>query len=301
MNEYQKAVEHKNKLLEFDKSSARRTRVIDDECDYFSTNSSKWLSEKERGTLKHKEQELLEKRHESRRNIKVTLDFAGRKVVEDSDVIDVYEMDPEIPMCGNNTEDSKSLLDSKAFPDLKLVFQPSKPPKSSSVSKVPATKNGKGLRLQDKELQEMRDPGMCLSMHQPWASLLIAGIKTVEGRSWYTSHRGRLWIATTVKTPIDEEIAVVEDMYAELYPNEKLNFPKVYPTACLLGCVDITDCLNNDEYKENCSDKTESESPFVFICENPQELLVKIPVKGQHKIWKLDSQTHKEAKVAQKH
>lgn len=34
-----------------------------------------------------------------------------------------------------------------------------------------------GLRLQDRELQEMSDEGMCLSMHQPWASLLIKSIK----------------------------------------------------------------------------------------------------------------------------
>lgn len=33
------------------------------------------------------------------------------------------------------------------------------------------------FRLQDKALQEMRDDGVCLSMHQPWATLLIAGIK----------------------------------------------------------------------------------------------------------------------------
>ena len=33
------------------------------------------------------------------------------------------------------------------------------------------------LRIQDKELKEMSDDGMCLSMHQPWASLLVAGIK----------------------------------------------------------------------------------------------------------------------------
>ena len=32
-------------------------------------------------------------------------------------------------------------------------------------------------RLQDRSLQEMRDEGCCLSMHQPWASLLVAGIK----------------------------------------------------------------------------------------------------------------------------
>ncbi len=28
----------------------------------------------------------------------------------------------------------------------------------------------------------------------------------------------------------------------------------------------------------------ESGSPFVFICENPHELLVKFPIKGKHKI-----------------
>uniref|UniRef100_UPI00398EF286 activating signal cointegrator 1-like n=1 Tax=Pristiophorus japonicus TaxID=55135 RepID=UPI00398EF286 len=36
----------------------------------------------------------------------------------------------------------------------------------------------------------------------------------------------------------------------------------------------------------------ESGSPFVFICGNPQELLVKFPMKGRHKIWKLDSKIH---------
>lgn len=33
------------------------------------------------------------------------------------------------------------------------------------------------LRIQDRELQEMADGGWCLSMHQPWASLLTCGIK----------------------------------------------------------------------------------------------------------------------------
>lgn len=33
-------------------------------------------------------------------------------------------------------------------------------------------------RIQDKEYLEMSDQGLCLSMHQPYASLLVAGIKT---------------------------------------------------------------------------------------------------------------------------
>jgi len=33
------------------------------------------------------------------------------------------------------------------------------------------------MRLQDSDLQSMSDEGLALSMHQPWASLLVAGIK----------------------------------------------------------------------------------------------------------------------------
>lgn len=33
-----------------------------------------------------------------------------------------------------------------------------------------------------------------LTLHQPWASLMAAGVKTIETRSWSTRHRGRLAI-----------------------------------------------------------------------------------------------------------
>jgi hypothetical protein len=39
----------------------------------------------------------------------------------------------------------------------------------------------------------------CLSVTQPWASLIAAGIKTIETRSWYTSYRGPLAIHATKK------------------------------------------------------------------------------------------------------
>ena len=38
------------------------------------------------------------------------------------------------------------------------------------------------------------DKMTCLTMHQPWASLLVYGIKRAEGRGWNTDFRGRLWI-----------------------------------------------------------------------------------------------------------
>lgn len=55
--------------------------MIDDESDYFAADS-KWLSKNERKVLKDKEMRLRELKHASRREKKVTLDFAGRKVIE---------------------------------------------------------------------------------------------------------------------------------------------------------------------------------------------------------------------------
>ena len=36
-----------------------------------------------------------------------------------------------------------------------------------------------------------------------------------EGRSWYSAHRGRLWIASTAQTPTDLEIQSLEEEYRD--------------------------------------------------------------------------------------
>lgn len=58
--------------------SEKRTRVIDDESDYFSS-SSVWLSETERNRLKEKEEELRQAKYS--RNNKITFDFAGNYIL----------------------------------------------------------------------------------------------------------------------------------------------------------------------------------------------------------------------------
>ena len=106
-----------------------------------------------------------------------------------------------------------------------------------------------------------------------------------EGRTWYSSHRGRLWIASTVKDPLPEEIKQLENFYKTLYGKTDLAFPQNYPVGCLLGCVEVVDVLPQEEYRVQ-HPNGESESPYVFVCENPHELFIKFPNKGQHKICK---------------
>lgn len=63
-----------------------------------------------------------------------------------------------------------------------------------------------------------QDTGMCLTMHQPWASLLVYGIKRVEGRGWPTRYRGRLWIHAAAKQPDATETAEMEAWYRHVKP-----------------------------------------------------------------------------------
>ena len=63
--------------------------MIDDELDYFAVDSNRWISKGERDALRQKEDEVREARYGSRRTKAVTLDFAGRKVVEEEQQIGV--------------------------------------------------------------------------------------------------------------------------------------------------------------------------------------------------------------------
>lgn len=307
-----KALQHRDRLLEYDKTSAKRTHVIDDESDYFATDSNQWLQSGERKALQCKEAELRERRFASRRDRKVTIDFAGRRVVEELpssvDQYDAAQFENGVVAARDGKRGSEDVYDPSDFefdlinPNVKV-----EPPTfiATGRTRLPTGNNQniimdgstlRNLRLQDSELQVMSDEGLALSMHQPWASLLIAGIKRHEGRTWYTAHRGILWIAATAKKTDPHDVISVENFYKNYYGNDpRLSFPSAYPNGCLLGCVTITDCLAHDDYLEQFP-KGESDSPYVFLCDNPQELPVKFPIKGKHKIYKLDRHIHQAAK-----
>lgn len=308
----QKAMQQKNKLLEYDRTSAQRTKVIDDQADYFSTESNRWLTKRERELLTKKAQELHEEKCKSRRDRNVTLDIAGRRVIDEDEHSSVAVRTMADTMLQSLTSNSQQISKRSYAPgelngDLvnpALEHQPifvasvstsSSAKPLSQEEPTPTTKRTL-YRIQDKELQEMGDDGYCMSLHQPWASLLIKGIKKHEGRSWYSAHRGRLWIAATAKPVSTEEIKETESLYRGI---PKAMFPDHYPVGCLLGCVNVEDVLPQEQYKVHFPDG-ESNSPYVFVCEAPQELLIKFPIKGQHKIYKLEQQVHIAAKKSVK-
>lgn len=290
----EEAMAQRDRLLEYDRQSEKRTTVIDDESDYFKSNSV-WLSETEKKKLVSLEDQLREQKHASRLSRKVTLDFAGRQVVEEPKLTKEIEekiLRQIIDATSSATHYSNTLNPDMA--DNAPIFDENIQSQFPKLKSSSTGFDGVFNRVQDKEFQEMSDMKCCMSMHQPWASLLIAGIKMHEGRSWYTAHRGRLWIASTAKPADPDEVKHLESFYRMHMKDENLNFPTQYPAGVLLGCVKVSDCLPQEEYRKTYP-KGESESPFVFICDEPQELPVRFPIKGEHKIYKLDQNIHSAA------
>ena len=70
------------RLVGFDKNRSARSEVYDDQSDYFQDASSSWLSPEEREAAQAMGEAKRKEAEDEKRNVRVTFDFAGRRVVE---------------------------------------------------------------------------------------------------------------------------------------------------------------------------------------------------------------------------
>ncbi|CAF2074913.1 unnamed protein product [Brassica oleracea var. botrytis] len=139
----------------------------------------------------------------------------------------------------------------------------------------------------------------CLTMHQPWASLLVHGIKRIEGRSWPAPIRGRLWIHAASKVPDEATIKAMEAFYQEIYTLDgitDIQFPQHYPVSRLIGCVDVVGCVSCDELKNwdalSQGVRLEGQTDFCWLCEKPQKLIIPFEMRGYQGVYNLENKIH---------
>lgn len=155
--------------------------------------------------------------------------------------------------------------------------------------------------------------GIALSLHQPYASLIVEGFKRAEGRTWLPKLPAEgcaLWIHAASKEPDPDLTRDLEQFYANLYADAGLPappLPESYPTSCILGCVDVKAVVVGcDERMEHVASSSASaqraasnsewvfldernEPEFVILCQRPRRLVVPVRCSGQHKLWRLPS------------
>ncbi|MGA2036508.1 MAG: ASCH domain-containing protein [Acidimicrobiales bacterium] len=106
-----------------------------------------------------------------------------------------------------------------------------------------------------------------LTIRQPWASLIVAGIKDVENRSWRTNHRGRLGIHAGGRVEQD-----AFDTYGHLLDGD-------LPRGALIGSVTVVDCV------ENSRSKWALPGHWHWLLAEPKKLAHPRPMPGQLGLW----------------
>jgi activating signal cointegrator 1 len=88
-----------------------------------------------------------------------------------------------------------------------------------------------------------------LTLHQPYASLVVLGVKWIETRSWRTDYRGPLWVHASKRRPtFDDMLAVVgygdawNAWYAAGWIDEDSEVDPG-PLGAVVGRVDLVDCI----------------------------------------------------------
>jgi hypothetical protein len=109
-----------------------------------------------------------------------------------------------------------------------------------------------------------------LSIRQPWAHLIVKGIKRVENRDWSTLHRGPLLIHAAQQLWQKDSIEQIERRYRVRIPAELF-------VGAIIGRVDLVDVVTR-------SDDPFFYGPFGFVLANACELQP-VSMPGRQKIF----------------
>jgi hypothetical protein len=119
-----------------------------------------------------------------------------------------------------------------------------------------------------------------LSVKQPWAWLLVTGVKDIENRSWYTSYRGPILIHASKK--VDHRSLTDHRLSEKIHEAFRSADVKLsdLPRGAIIGKVDLLNCVTH-------SDSEWFEGEFGFqVC--PMEIFKPIERKGRLMIYNED-------------
>lgn len=127
-----------------------------------------------------------------------------------------------------------------------------------------------------------------LSVRQPYASLLVNGIKDVENRSRRTNYRGTVLIHASAKE---------HDVIGYLHRKREFTINEItilstmgevdedYLFSCIVGSVDIIDCVQNH------SSEWAEKGQWHWVCANAKKFEHPIRnVKGKLGIWEWEGE-----------
>lgn len=117
----------------------------------------------------------------------------------------------------------------------------------------------------------------CLTIRQPWATLIVEGYKKYEFRTWKTNYRGKIYIHAGLnleKEPVQRF--------------KKYNLE--YVSGAIIGEAEIVDCILVDvDFKEKLllenKEVYKNSSGYAFVLKNVKKYDKPIYCKGKLGLW----------------
>jgi hypothetical protein len=133
-----------------------------------------------------------------------------------------------------------------------------------------------------------------ITIKQPWASLIVEGIKPIENRTWNTNFRGRVLVhaaakPANIKYEIEGQASIKEiQMFSALGRAEEDDL-----FGCIIGSVEIVDCVINHpsiwaEKSYRIYDgvhNNDYRTIHNWVLANPIKFPEPIPMKGKLSFW----------------
>jgi hypothetical protein len=131
----------------------------------------------------------------------------------------------------------------------------------------------------------------CLTLYQPYATLIMLGAKQIETRSWTTRYRGRLGIHAGMSFHAATRLLCREEPFCSTLAQAGYHSLDDLPRGVLLGSVELVDVIQMSKLPEGVPDSREIKFGFYFperyawILRNPTPLVVPLPMKGQRSLY----------------
>lgn len=139
-----------------------------------------------------------------------------------------------------------------------------------------------------------------ISIKQPWASLIVEGIKDIENRTWPTKFRGRVLVHSSATNLLnrckfyDDILSTMQIRDVCIKGKETAIFGCHLDTSAIIGSVEIVDCVINHEsiWAEHSTSKFQKISGnyktipvYNWVLANPIKFPEPIPAKGKLSFW----------------
>jgi hypothetical protein len=129
-----------------------------------------------------------------------------------------------------------------------------------------------------------------ITVQQPWAWCIAAGVKLVENRTWATSYRGPLAIHAG-KTVDTASVAMVKNMLVELGVISDLETPAPHPhlkaTGAVLAIADLTS-ICTDSARCYCGPWAAIGPKHWRLKDDVQAFAEPVPARGAQGLWDID-------------